>query len=542
MNQPNFALKTIVMSTLMVLYSSPSLAEPYVQGKGDVATIDLGETVRQIDTVSSTIPDPVTGTLNRSGIPVRIIWYGHPGDNDGEIPQTGANNKGIIDGKVIAVGTLTEDSEKYEANEQKQGNVVIETQGNAIDAFGWVARKNTRDIDFTLNNITNSRTITAEADLTGGAGEVHGSVTSFASANGIAVAGTAEFGKAIGGIGGVDGVSGASGSVKAKRRSSRSRVAKPKPASSSVNTKNTARKSSHPTVSDTDLHGKNISIALQQIDNSDKISGKLKAIAATATPDMSEYNPQFYAVAGLASGNGVSLTTFIDTPDSYTFSDDKKNTAALGTVTNSGTIEGDALLKGGIDASHTQTKSQGSGNGISVYTATGRRAANKTVGTIDAIENNGNITGHLQQISGDNSGYESIHMLSVAKSIGSGNGISNYSESYHGQTKKTEALIGDINNTGKISGDSYLQAGDGSGDLSVKAQNIGNGVSTYVDVGGTGTRKTEIGNVNNKGMITGNVETRAGVTYGSAKKGQVIPDEELKLVITTSKNYSSFKR
>lgn len=93
-------------------------AAPYQQGGSATATVDAGERVEKVNTITTTVkkegkPDrksPV-GTsekdFNRSGNPVRIIWYGNPNDADSKIAQTGALNNGHIHGKVVATGTLT---------------------------------------------------------------------------------------------------------------------------------------------------------------------------------------------------------------------------------------------------------------------------------------------------------------------------------------------------------------------------------------------------------------------------------------------------
>ena len=76
-------------------------AAPYQQGGSATATVDAGERVEKVNTITATVkkdgkPDrksPV-GTsekdFNRSGNPVRIIWYGNPNDADAYNSYTSA--------------------------------------------------------------------------------------------------------------------------------------------------------------------------------------------------------------------------------------------------------------------------------------------------------------------------------------------------------------------------------------------------------------------------------------------------------------------
>lgn len=94
-----------MLAALLVIAS----AAPYQQGGSATATVDAGERVEKVNTITATVkkdgkPDrksPV-GTsekdFNRSG---------NPNDADRKIAQTGALNNGHIHGKVVATGTLT---------------------------------------------------------------------------------------------------------------------------------------------------------------------------------------------------------------------------------------------------------------------------------------------------------------------------------------------------------------------------------------------------------------------------------------------------
>ena len=89
---------------------------------------------------------------------------------------------------------------------------------------------------------------------------------------------------------------------------------------------------------------------------------------------------------------------------------------------------------------------------------------------LDNVNNDGHISGQIRQISGNNSGYNSPHMMIGSEATGSGNGISLYSDTFNAQIPRVETRLGKINNRGSIRGDAYLKAGDGSGDLSIDAR------------------------------------------------------------------------
>ncbi len=249
---------------------------------------------------------------------------------------------------------------------------------------------------------------------------------------------------------------------------------------------------------------------------------------------------QFYGATAASSGNGAALSTFIKTIDKYTFSQDRKNNATLGKVDNSGTIEGSANIQSGSGVTHTNTYSNAAGNGVSVNAETDKFAKSSTRATIGNVDNSGKIIGNLNQVSGDNSGFKSIHVASTGNSIASGNGISSFAEIHNAQTKQALATVGDITNTGKITGSALVKSGNGSGDLNIRVKGSGNGMSSYLIADSISKRepttKAGIGAIANDGMITGHLETHAGITTGSAKNGDEnsIPKEEVRLVITTS--------
>ena len=417
MSNQYFVRKTLVLQMLAALPVIASAA-PYQQGGSATATVDAGERVEKVNTITATVkkdgkPDrksPV-GTsekdFNRSGNPVRIIWYGNPNDADRKIAQTGALNNGHIHGKVVATGTLT--TKKTE----KGATVELNGQANAIDALGWTPASNPNNIDINLATIDNRRSAVGEAVLQAGLAGVHGNVSSFGSANGISVVALADFGKP--GVGGVDGSSGATGKSSSG-------------GSASINNDEDEiedddllallegdedAERSPKNTDKSDMYGKTLKTAVARVQNSGSVSGNITARAQQLKRPLNKnsYTPQFYDVSLITSGNGVSL-----------------------------------------------------------FASTGRFAKNATRVALDNVNNDGHISGQIRQISGNNSGYNSPHMMSGSEATGSGNGISLYSDTFNAQIPRVETRLGKINNRGSIRGDAYLKAGDGSGDLSIDAR------------------------------------------------------------------------
>ena len=162
-----------------------------------------------------------------------------------------------------------------------------------------------------------------------------------------------------------------------------------------------------------DMYGKTLKTAVARVQNSGSVSGSITARAQQLKRPLNKnsYTPQFYDVSLITSGNGVSL-----------------------------------------------------------FASTGRFAKNATRVALDNVNNDGHISGQIRQISGNNSGYNSPHMMSGSEATGSGNGISLYSDTFNAQIPRVETRLGKINNRGSIRDDAYLKAGDGSGDLSIDAR------------------------------------------------------------------------
>lgn len=230
-----------------------------------------------------------------------------------------------------------------------------------------------------------------------------------------------------------------------------------------------------------DMYGKTLKTAVARVQNSGSVSGSITARAQQLKRPLNKnsYTPQFYDVSLITSGNGVSL-----------------------------------------------------------FASTGRFAKNTTRVALDNVNNSGDISGSVRQTAGDNSGYNSPHMMSGSEAHGSGNGISLYSDTFNAQIPRVETRLGNLNNQGSIRGDAYLKAGDGSGDLSIEARASGNGISVYQATGNASL--TALESVNNEGIIQGHIETRAGTVYSSAQRGQAIPEERVRLVVSDNKTIADY--
>ena len=271
---------------------------------------------------------------------------------------------------------------------------------------------------------------------------VHGNVSSFGSANGISVVALADFGKP--GVGGVDGSSGATGKSSSGGSASINNdedEIKDDDLLALLEGDEDAERSPKNT-DKSDMYGKTLKTAVARVQNSGSVSGSITARAQQLKRPLNKnsYTPQFYDVSLITSGNGVSMANYIEAPDKYTYSQEKQNHVHLGSLDNSGNMRGQATLEGGT------------------------RVA------LDNVNNGGHISGQIRQISGNNSGYNSPHMMSGSEATGSGNGISLYSNTFNAQIPRVETRLGKINNRGSIRGDAYLKAGDGSGDLSIDAR------------------------------------------------------------------------
>ena len=167
------------------------------------------------------------------------------------------------------------------------------------------------------------------------------------------------------------------------------------------------------------MYGKDLNVRIAKVENTGTLSGSLNAQAFQGIKNRqpNKFVPMFYGVTPVASGNGVSLATYVDTPDRYTFSQEKENTLYMGSLKNSGDISGEAEVRGGANVTHTYTKTKAVGNGVSLMADSGRNAKHGTTVTLGAVENSGRISGSLKQVSGNTSSNNSVFIQGTASPI-----------------------------------------------------------------------------------------------------------------------------
>ncbi|WP_439328530.1 hypothetical protein, partial [Lonepinella sp. BR2357] len=513
-NLSTFALSHIA---IMVGLTLPSVAFSYTQGETATTTVNAEDSVVKVDTLTAESNSSlITGELNRSGNPVRIIWYGHPADgehaadDDGEIPQTGADNNGYIQGKIIAEGIIS-----------AQG------QGNAVDAFGWTPQTNKNDVIITLDNIHNQGTAIGEANLTAKETNNNAHIYAFSDANGVSVTSIAKYG--------VDAFSGAT--------------------DTSVALDSTIDTDSKKTAGYDEP--KTVQVSLANLNNTGILSGSFTASSlAKIEPEkiIKDYNHNVSA-----SGNGVSLATVLGSSDQSIRPDDKINQVSLDNVNNSGSLLGHVTLQTSNLATNTSTFSRGSGNGLSLYALSGESVKHPTATTLGNLTNSGKISGYLQQTSGDNIGkadqnfakepgeryireYVKVSNIdqfnSSATSFGSGNGVSVFTDTRNTSVKSNKSSLNNVNNIGRITGYADIQSGDGYlGDMKLSALGVGNGIVSYANkykdydgIISISQGEASLGDVHNQGIISGELHSKTGkYTLG----GENDPtEEEVKLAIS----------
>ena len=172
-------------------------------------------------------------------------------------------------------------------------------------------------------------------------GGVHGKVQSFATANGFSLAAITDFGKDS--IGGASGASGSKSSGSAAINNNNDDELDDDDLDDLlIDDGSTPRP--HKDTSQTDMYGKDLNVRIAKVENTGTLSGSLNAQAFQGIKNRqpNKFVPMFYGVTPVASGNGVSLATYVDTPDRYTFSQEKENTLYMGSLKNSGDISGEA--------------------------------------------------------------------------------------------------------------------------------------------------------------------------------------------------------
>ncbi len=423
-------------------------------------------------------------------------------------------NNGILKGSIKA------DGEDTKNEKSKKGEIIVTTQGNGVSGVGYSPYSNKNDIDKKIDSVSNKGYISGEANLTGGNAERFGSIEEvYSTANGISGLALSDFGDtATGGSGDSGIVDGAGGASRSGRSKSVSLLSTKVLASKTVEKISENKIGEIKKTDPKDFYGKNNKFTLGDITNSETISGKaiLKTKEGYVRKDSEAFggnlamSHQWRTINATSTGNGISNLSYITTIDRYTYSENKVNGSYIKSVKNSGIISGNVEATTGSGATQTTIRASVTGNGISSAAYSNNFVKSLTEATIDKIENDGTISGRLKAEVGNNTA-RGFHEYSNAIITGSANGVSVYSRSSNGQMKNSRAVIGELTNSGSISGNLYAKAGSGYGEVKSDVKSSGNGVAIYTE---SSTKKeTKIGNIDNKGMITGKA-----VIYGGKDK------------------------
>lgn len=423
-------------------------------------------------------------------------------------------NNGILKGSIKA------DGEDTKNEKSKKGEIIVTAQGNGVSGVGYSPYSNKNDIDKKIDSVSNKGYISGEANLTGGNAERFGSIEEvYSTANGISGLALSDFGDtATGGSGDSGIVDGAGGASRSGRSKSVSLLSTKVLASKTVEKISENKIGEIKKTDPKDFYGKNNKFTLGDITNSETISGKaiLKTKEGYVRKDSEAFggnlamSHQWRTINATSTGNGISNLSYITTIDRYTYSENKVNGSYIKSVKNSGIISGNVDATTGSRATQTTIRASVTGNGISSAAYSNNFVKSLTEATIDKIDNNGTISGRLKAEVGNNTA-RGFHEYSNAIITGSANGVSVYSRSSNGQMKNSRAVIGELTNSGSISGNLYAKAGSGYGEVKSDVKSSGNGVAIYTE---SSTKKeTKIGNIDNKGMITGKA-----VIYGGKDK------------------------
>lgn len=415
-------------------------------------------------------------------------------------------NNGLLRGSITSIGEDTKNEKS------KKGEIIVTAQGNGVSGVGYSPYSNKNDINKKIDSVSNNGYISGEANLTAGNAEAFGSIEEvYSAANGISGLALSDFGE--GGI-----VDGPGGATRSGRRKSASLL------STNILASKTTEKNSENKVGEIkktdpkDFYGKNNKFTLGDITNSETISGKaiLKTKEGYIRKDSEAFggklaiSHQWRTINATSTGNGISNLAYISTVDRYTYSEDKVNGSYIKSIKNSGIISGNVEATTGSRATQTTIRASVTGNGISSAAYSNNFVKSLTEAIIDKIQNRGTISGRLKAQVGNNTA-RGFHEYSNAIITGSANGVSVYSKSSNGQMKNSRAVIGELNNSGSISGNLYAKAGSGYGEVRADVKSSGNGVAIYTE---SSTKKeTKIGNIDNKGIITGKA-----VIYGGKDK------------------------
>ena len=423
-------------------------------------------------------------------------------------------NKGKIQGKVIFEA---EDDTKNDKT--RIGEVISTSQGNGVSGVGYSPYSNKNGVSKKIEKLENEGHISGTVNLIAGNTPTFGGIEEvYSSGNGVSGLSLVDFGETATGAsvdsGKVDGIGGASSRGRASFRS----VSTAKLLSSG----NTEKSPIDKKVDEADIYGKNNKFAIENVRNNGQIKGKavLKTKEGYVKPDSIAFrenkamSPQWRTINSTATGNGISNMVYLTTIDKYTWSDDKENIASIGNIENNGHISGNVDATTGNFATLNNIRALATGNGVSTTAYSNQFVKATTKSTLGNIKNDGEISGKLSAVVGKNTS-RGIHEYSNADIKGSANGISVYTYANNNQVKETESSIGEVENTGKIVGDLYADAGTGYGELKADVVSSGNGIAVYNS--SNSKRKTRIESINNKGYILGKAVVYGGKSYDSTQ-------------------------
>lgn len=474
-----------------------------------------------------------------------------------------------------------------------EGAVVTDGEGNGVASTAFSSFANKKgEIDRKIPELVNGGVISGGADLQGGEAEVHGFVEGTATGNGVVLYGLADYGVILGS----DGAGGSIGSEDSGKSDGKAGASKMKAREKQKDKKhkdkhkeerkgkdkykdkykekynqdkmkgNTEKSKKYegssgdfkygksnldgragasagggihnsigggnpynpenpfPKIEKSDFIGKSAVVTLEKLENVSQISGAIYAKTSDGyirpkSDEMSgikvqeHMQPQWRSILLAASGNGVAAHTFVTSPTRQNFSTESQNKASMGNIHNSGEIKGKGEFVAGNMATINYTNSFAVANGISLSAYSDNNVGHRTETNINEVDNHGKISGNLKQRAGENTG-SGWHEYSDATAVASGNGISLISRSSNAKNKMTEAHIGSVKNDGVISGELDSGAGIGNGQIINSSKSSGNGIALYA-LGGQ-QRDTSIDSISNKGMITGKAVIYGGKDTAAA--------------------------
>lgn len=446
-------------------------------------------------------------------------------------------NKGLKnDGQIY--GFLEVKGEETFDNSLK-GAVSTDGQGNGVASTAFSSFTNKRDLEREITSIQNKGVIAGGSDLSSGDAEVHGSVESVATGNGILAYGVVDYGVILGsdGAGGsssdsdhkIDGKGGASVSSKDKHKIKEKHKDKHK------------EKRKH---KEKEKHKHKNKDGKKQKDNVEQKSSKYKG----KTEGYYGSNLDGKAGASGGSSNHGKLKEELEIEDGKALPkiDPKDFTGKsahinIKKIENLDNISGDVSVKtadgyqrirsnilgtGAEVEVHNQPQWRSisvssSGNGVSAYTfVTSPTRQNfstekENEAKIGEIINQGNIEGSVDLEAGN------YGTLTYVSSYAAGNGVSLSSYSDNNVGHKTITQLEKVKNTGMISGKIAQKAGENTSSgwheySDAKSYASANGISLFSRSANARneTSIAKVGDVENSGVIQGELLSKAGAGNG----------------------------